>query len=238
MKALILNSGMGGRLQPLTRFIPKALIEIDSKPLLGYQLDRLKSFGITSLIITTGPFSNKIMKYVQKEYPSLEVNFVKNLKYRTTNYIYSMWLAKNFVDDDILLLHGDLLFEKKLLDKVTEASDRSCVLVSRSIKAPEKDFKAVIENGRVAKIGVEFSGENVFFMAPLYKFTKSEILFWLNEIDKAIRNGETKIYAENVFNRISGKLSLFPVYFDKEMCMEIDTKDDLDRARALASNLV
>ena len=234
MKALILNSGIGERLRPLTEDKPKALIEVGGKPLLGHQLDNLVECNIRNIIITTGPFENKIKIYVEKEYPDVNVSYVNNPKYGTTNYIYSMWLTKKITDDDIILLHGDLLFDEKLLNNMINEKYENCVLVNRKIKAPKKDFKAVIENNRVIKIGVEFSGENAFFSAPLYKFSKSGFLCWLEEIDKFIKKGVTKSYAEDAFNKISDKIMLHPVYFEDEFCIEIDTKEDLE----MANNLV
>jgi len=235
VKALILNSGRGERLRPLTKNKPKPLIKIGNKTLLKHQLDNLIECNIMNIIITTGPFQNKIKKYVKNEYPDLNVSYVKNPKYRTTNYIYSMWLAKGLINDDVILLHGDLLFERKLLEKLINEKHANCVLVNKEIKPPEKDFKAVIENDRVIKIGVEFSGKNAFFSAPLYKFSKSDFLYWLDEIEKFVKKGDLKIYAESVFNKISDKIVLHPSYFIKEFCMEIDTKEDLEIARSLFS---
>lgn len=206
---------------------------IGAKPLLGHQVDNLIGCDIRNIIITTGPFENKIRKYMKKEYPDINVAYVKNPKYRTTNYIYSMWLAKKLIDDDIILFHGDLYFEKKLLKKLLEEKHTNCVLVNRKIKPPKKDFKAIIENNIVTKIGVEFSGKNAFFSAPLYKFSKMDFLNWLDEIEKFIRNrGNLKIYAEHILNGISNKIMLRPVYFGEEICLEIDTEKDLNLARS------
>ena len=233
MEALILNSGIGKRLRSLTEDKPKALIEIGDKPLLGHQLDNLIRCDIRNVIITTGPFEDKIKRYVKEKYPNINVLYMNNPKYDTTNYIYSMWLTKKLIDDDIILLHGDLLFDKELLDKLINENYSNCVLVNRTIKPPKKDFKAVIENNRVIKIGVEFSGENAFFSAPLYKFSLFDFLYWLDGIEKFIKKGFTKSYAEDVFNKISDKLILHPLYFDDEFCMEIDTKEDLEKAKNL-----
>jgi len=233
MKALILNSGKGERLRPLTEDKPKALIKIGDKTILEYQIDNLISCNITNVIITTGPFEDKIKEHVKEKYPDLKVSYVNNPKYETTNYIYSMWLTKELIDDDMILLHGDLIFDKKLLERLINEECENCVLVNKEIKAPEKDFKAVIENNRVVKIGVEFSGENAFFSAPLYKFSKSDFLCWLDEVEKFIERGDTKSYAEDAFNKISDKIVLHPLYFDDELCMEIDTMDDLNIARNL-----
>jgi len=233
MKALILDSGRGERLRPLTENKPKPLIKVGEKTLLDHQLDNLIECHITGVIITTGPFDNKIRKHVENEHPYLNVSYVKNPKYRTTNYIYSMWLTREFINDDVILLHGDLLFERKLLEKLINEKHANCVLVNREIKPPQKDFKAVIENDRVIKIGVEFSGKNALFSAPLYKFSKSDFLYWLDEIEKFVKKGDLKIYAERVFNQISNRIILRPSYFTKEFCMEIDTKEDLETARSL-----
>ena len=233
MKALILNSGRGERLRPLTKNKPKPLITIGNKTLLKYQLDNLIKCSVMDVIVATGPYENKIKKYLRNEYPNLNISYVKNPKYRTTNYIYSMWLTKGLIDDDIILLHGDLLFEKKLLEKLINEKHANCVLVNREIRPPEKDFKAVIENNRVIKIGVEFSGKNAFFSAPLYRFSKSDFLYWLDEIEKFVKKSNLKIYDESVLNEISDKIILHPIYFTEEFCMEIDTKEDLEIARSL-----
>lgn len=230
---MILNSGRGERLFPLTKYKPKALIKIGNNTLLGHQLDSLIGCNIRDIIMTTGPFENRIKKYVEREYCSVSISYVKNPKYRTTNYVYSMWLAKSLVDDDVILFHGDLLFERKLLERLVHEKRVNCVLVNRKIKPPEKDFKAVVENNRVTKIGVEFSGRNAFFSAPLYKFSKLDLLYWLNEIEKFVKKGDLKIYAESVFNEISDKVLLLPLYFTEEICLEIDTEEDLELARNL-----
>jgi choline kinase len=233
VKALILNSGKGERLRPLTKYIPKALIRIGGEPLLGHQIDNLVGCGIRNIIITTGPFENKIKKYVESEYPDISVAYVKNQRYRTTNYIYSMWLTKELIDDGIILFHGDLFFEKGLLKKLVEEKYSNCVLVNRRIKPPKKDFKAVIENDKVIKIGVELSGKNAFFSAPLYKFSKLDFLCWLNEIGNFIKKrGNLKIYAECILNEISDKIMLHPVYFAEGVCLEIDTEKDLELVRS------
>lgn len=234
MKAVILNSGRSTRLYPLTKYSPKALLKVNSKTLLSHQVDKLIECGIEDLIITTGPFETKIKNHMRREYPSIKVAYVKNQRYKTTNYIYSMWLTKNLVNDDIVLLHGDLFFEINLLKSLLNEKHGNCVLVNRKMKPPEKDFKAIIKNGRVVKIGVEFSDNNAFFLAPLYKFFKSDYLFWLEEIEKSIREGETEIYAEKIFNRISDRIILHPVYFNKATCLEIDTKEDLEMAEKIA----
>ena len=236
MKALILASGEGKRLRPLTYNIPKPLLKIlGDKTILDYQMENLIGCGITDIIITTGPFEDKIKAYLEKNYPQICVSYVYNPKYETTNYIYSMWLTKEFIDDDIILLHGDLVFDKKLLERLV-AENGNRVLVNKNIAVPEKDFKAVVVNDRVVKIGVEFNGKNAFACLPLYKFSKADFLCWINECEEYIAKGDVNIYADNVLNEISDDLLLFPLYFDDELCMEIDTEEELELAERCLYN--
>lgn len=235
MKAIILASGIGKRLRPLTNDKPKSLLKINSKTILEHQLDILEKCKIKNVIITTGPFEDKIKLFLEGKYNDFNFSFVQNQRYDTTNYIYSLWLTKDLINDDIVLLHGDLIFTEKLLKKMIETKG-NIVPVNKKIKVPEKDFKAAIKNNRVNKIGVDFFGDNVYFSLPLYKFCRKDFLEWMHEIEKEIKNRNINIYAEDAFNKISDKIILRPLYFDNKFCMEIDTKEDLEAARDMLNH--
>ena len=222
-------------LQPLTYNRPKPLIEVDDKTILEHQLDILKKFKIKNIIITTGPFEEQIKVFLMGKYDDINFSFVKNPQYDTTNYIYSLWLTKDLIDDDILLVHGDLIFTEKLFRKIIN-SDGNRVPINKKIETPKKDFKAVVKKGRVIKIGVNFFQENAFFSLPIYKFCRTDFLRWMDKIEKEIKNGNVNIYAEDAFNKISNEILLKPLYFDEEICMEIDTMDDLKDVRYKLKN--
>lgn len=231
MKALILNSGIGKRMQPFTDENPKCLAKLNGKTILGHELENLLHYGIKNVIITVGPFEEKIKGFVEVNFPEISPIYIKNPKYDSTNYIYSMWLAKNLIDDIIILLHGDMVFEKKLLGRLLNEKHKNCVLVNNKIKPPEKDFKGKIENNLVKKISVGIFGENTFFLAPVYKFSKDDFNKWLDEIGKFVEGGNVNVYAEEAFNKIAGQIELYPVYYGDGFCMEIDNFDDLETAR-------
>jgi len=231
MKAIILASGTGKRLRPLTDQIPKPLIRVGNKTLLDYQLESLIKHGIKRVIITTGAFKEKLEQHVLNNY-DLKVRFVNNPKYETTNYIYSLWLTRHLIDSEVLLLHGDVLFDDVLIGKLIDTGDNRA-LVNREIAPPEKDFKALIAKNRIIKIGVELSGPGACFCAPVYKFSKADFLRWIAEIDNFINRGKVDCYAEDAFNEISQEVALYPLYF-REFCMEIDTVSDLERAETWA----
>ena len=112
MRALILNSGLGTRMGDLTTNHPKCMTEITEKEtILSRQLRQLAEANISEVIITTGPFDNILVNYCQSLDLPLSITFVKNPKYQNTNYIYSIYCAREYLHDDIILLHGDLVLE-------------------------------------------------------------------------------------------------------------------------------
>ena len=235
MKAIVLASGAGKRLRPLTNSLPKPLIKVGDKTLLDYQLESLVRHGITRIVVTTGPFKEKLEEHILKHY-RLEASFVHNPEYETTNNIYSLWLTQPLIDDDVLLLHSDLLFEDVLVGKLLQAGG-NCVLVNKIIPPPEKDFKALIEGNRVVRIAVDVSGTSAFFCAPMYKFSKADFSRWMEKIDEFVRQGNVICYAEDALNEIAREVVLRPLYFD-EFCMEVDTPADLEIARSKRDKLM
>ncbi|QEE15792.2 sugar phosphate nucleotidyltransferase [Promethearchaeum syntrophicum] len=237
MKALILNSGLARRLKPLTDNLPKCLLEINGKSILQRQIELLLSVGVKKYIITTGPLQDKIINHVNEKFPELDVIYPNNPKFESTNYIYSMWLARSEInDDDILLLHGDLVFEKSVIQKIVKQK-KSSAIVDRATPLPEKDFKGLIQNGKITKIGIDVFGEKAIFLLPLYYWTKEDFELWMNNIEKFVKNNNTSCYAENAFNEISDTINLIPLDIVNEFCMEIDTLDDLNLAKQIQKKL-
>ncbi|MBA7536657.1 hypothetical protein ES705_28921 [subsurface metagenome] len=149
-----------------------------------------------------------------------------------------MWLVKEKVHDDILLLHGDLIFDQNLLTKLINEQRGNYVLVNNFISPPEKDFKSRIKDGYVKKISVKLKGDGVFFLAPFYRITRNDFLQWLNKIDEYVEKNELNYYAEDALNEILDDVKLLPLFYKKEICMEIDSEEDLFEARKLLRNSI
>ena len=227
MKTLILNSGVGKRMGVLTNEHPKCMTEISpTETILSRQLRQLAEIGVTEVVMTTGLFDDVLVNYCRSLELPLRFTFVKNPLYDKTNYIYSIYCAREYLkDDDILLMHGDLVFENSVLDKILE-SVSSCMAVSSTIELPQKDFKAVVKNNMVEKVGVEFFNDAVTAQ-PLYKLLKDDWNLWLARIEAFCEDQKTQCYAENAFNEISGQCTVIPVDVYDTLCAEIDTPDDL-----------
>lgn len=229
MKALILNSGRGSRMGGLTEYMHKCMVEIEQEtPLIYHQLSTLAQVGITDFVITTGYMSDQLCEYINQCFEdSLRITFIDNPLYSNTNYIYSIYLAlEQLRGEDLLLLHGDLYFDKRVLSAIL-ATTTSSVVVDSSLPLPEKDFKAEIKEGLVTQIATYINNENCLACQPLYKLNKEDWLLWAEAIEKFCVAGNTNVYAEEALNSILHQLPLHPVDLNGKLCMEVDTPEDL-----------
>ena len=76
--------------------------------------------------------------------------------------------------------------------------------VSSTLPLPEKDFKAVVQDGFVQKVGTGFFGEGAMAAQALYKLEKADWLRWLDKIAEYCEAGNTGVYAENALNDLEG----------------------------------
>lgn len=235
MKALILNSGLGSRMGKMTKEHPKCMTEIfctynkEKETIFSRQLKLLETIGVNDIVVTTGYMADELEKYCKSLDYKGNITFVHNTHYETTNYIYSIYLAKEYLNDDIILMHGDLVFDFAVLCMVTLHED-SCVVVDKSVSLPDKDFKAVLnqkDESSVISIGVEFF-DNAVSAQPLYKINHSDWQLWLDKIVEFCESGQTGCYAEKAFNELNGECRLKSVDISGMLCGEIDTEEDLE----------
>ncbi|MBQ6538492.1 MAG: phosphoenolpyruvate mutase [Eubacterium sp.] len=228
MKALILNSGLGHRMGALTSEHPKCMTEIAGKEtILSRQLKLLEASGVKEVVMTTGYFDKVLIDYCDSLGLSLNIEFINNPVYDKTNYIYSIYCAKDALrDQDIVLMHGDLVFEESVLKDLL-ACDKSCMKVSSTAPIPEKDFKAVIKDGFVQKVGIEFF-DDVNECQALYKLNKEDWNVWLDSIEKFCDEDNKNVYAENALNVVTDKCRIYAYDVKDRLCAEIDTPEDLE----------
>lgn len=227
LKALILNSGMGSRMGSYTAEHPKCMTELnENDTILSRQLKLLCDIGVEEAVITTGYYDVILKEYCESLKLPIRITFVHNQLFSTTNYIYSIYCAKELLQDcDLLLMHGDLVFDRKVLQSVAD-NDNSCMTVSSTVELPEKDFKAVISDGRITAVGIEFF-ESAMAAQPLYKLLWNDWKVWLAEIEAFCTSDNVRCYAENAFNVVSDKCMICPFDVRDMLCGEVDTPEDL-----------
>lgn len=230
MRALILNSGMGTRMGSLTDEQPKCMTEIaHGETILSRQLKMLKQVGITKVVITVGFLSDVLRDYCGSLDLGLDYVFVENRKYDRTNYIFSIYLAREHLKCKVLMLHGDLVFEQSVLRELI-STHGSSMTISTTLPLPPKDFKAMVTDGMIRKVGVELL-ENAYAAQPLYKLELSDWVHWLNSIVSYCENGQVTCYAEDALNEVTDCCRITALDVRHRLCNEIDNIADLEFVR-------
>lgn len=144
MKAIILAAGTASRLRPLTADTPKCLLKVGERTLLQRSLDALIAAGIREFVIVTGYLHEKIETFVKQTYgESIDVCFIHNNVYESTNNIYSLWLARREAEgEEILLLDSDLLYDPEIVLRVL-ASEHDNVLTLIRHDLGDEEMKVV-----------------------------------------------------------------------------------------------
>ena len=229
MKAVIFNSGLGHRMGDATKTHHKSMSLLkNGETIFHRQIRLLAAEGVTDFIITTGPFEEQL-KAEAADFPQLNFTFVRNPIYDKTNYIYSMYLAREFMDDDTIFLHGDLVFNRKLLHDVLQCDSASLGTVNFTKALPEKDFKARVQDGKILEVSIHIFDDNCFAFQPLYKLDKATTAAWVKKVEEFIDKGENKCYAENALNEIFSALDVRAFSYEGYFIDEIDNMDDYAR---------
>ena len=126
MKAIILAAGEGRRLRPLTENKPKCMVELFGKNLLDWKIDLLKKCGISDIIIITGYMSEKINLK--------QVRYYENSLFETTNMVETLFCAREEFNDSLLIIYGDIIFEKKILEKILKSDDEISLITDQNWK--------------------------------------------------------------------------------------------------------
>ena len=229
MKAMIFNSGAGSRMGSLTKDRPKCMMELyNGETIFERQIRILSSCGINEFIVTTGPYKGQLVD-IANNYKDLKFTFVENTNYKNTNYIVSMNNCYDLLNDDVLLLHGDLVFNKKLINKVINNKNKSVCLYNEIKKLPEKDFKARFYNNILKQVSISIFDEDCYAFQPLYKLSKRDIETWKNKVKEFVENGQINVYAENALNEITDEISIIGMSYKDDYIEEIDNEEDYNR---------
>ncbi|MBL7789105.1 MAG: NTP transferase domain-containing protein [Chitinophagales bacterium] len=185
LKAIIPVAGAGTRLRPFTYTQPKALIPIAGKPIISYIIDDLKNQGITDLLFIVGYFGEKIVDYVNENYPELNSKFVFQAKREGIGQ--AVFLVKEFVqpNDELIIVLGDSLIE---INSNFYKAKKSSIAIKK-VKDPynfgvvelgeEDKIVRFVEKPRIPKSNLALVG--------LYKIVETDLLFSI--LDKYEKDG-------------------------------------------------
>lgn len=132
MQALILAAGMGRRLGEFTADNTKCMLEVNGVRLIDRMLGQLSALPLNRIIIVIGYAADNLRNHITKYHSDKNIVFIENPIYDKTNNIYSLWLAKNLMqEDDTLLLESDLIVDDKVILSAYESEWRNVALVSK-----------------------------------------------------------------------------------------------------------
>ncbi len=235
--ALLLAAGTGSRLAPLTDSTPKCLVTVNDIPILERLISSLRNHNFNRLVIVIGHEGESIRDYLGPRKAGMDITYITSPLYKTTNNIYSLWLAREVIDEPFLLIESDLVFDTEML---TEMLFPDSIAVAKIEPWMNGTTVTVNEHMEVDAFhsGTVSSTENHFKTVNIYSLSSSTWRLVRKRLDQYISSHMVNDYYETVFADMvkDGCLSFSPVFFDTSSWYEIDTITDL-RAAELICNL-
>jgi len=235
MKGIILAAGVASRLRPLTNNTPKCLLTVGDKPILQRTIENLLLNSINDLVIVTGYLNEKIENFIADNFPEVNVEFIYNERYDSTNNIYSLWMTKQAVmGEDFILLDSDIVFDSRVLKLVLDSKFDNCLAVKSTEKLSDEEIKVTLNSDNsISEISKEVEinaavGESV----GIEKFSAEFVNKLFNLLDKMIIDEKlVNIFYEAAFQRLINEgAKIFPVSTGELKCLEVDFPEDFKKA--------
>lgn len=245
MKAIILAAGMGSRLKALTKDNPKCMVKVNDKTLIERALSQLDRYNLEEIILVLGYKKDVLKEYINSLGIKTKVSYIDNDIYDKTNNIYSLYLAKEeMLKNDILLLESDLIFDESILKNLIENSSKNmAVIASYESWMDGTCVKLDKENNIVDFVtSKKFDFNNIkdlYKTVNIYKFSKEFNKCYIKFLEAYLSsNGENQYYEtvlETMINVLPNELKGL-ILKNSQKWYEIDDKQDLDIAESIFSS--
>jgi choline kinase len=161
----------------------------------------------------------------------MEISYITSSLYKTTNNIYSLWLARKVIDEPFMLIESDLVFDTQMLEGML-IPDRIAVA---KIRPWMNGTTVTINRSNMVETfncGINKLDTSYFKTVNIYSLSRATWLLICEKLDHYISNGLVHGYYETVFADMvsEGSLSFSPIFFDSSLWYEIDTLADLRAA--------
>ncbi len=242
MQGLILAAGMGKRLKELTQNNTKCMVKVNGVALIDRMLHQLDACGLERIVIVVGYEGRKLMDYIATLSVATPIVYVDNPVYDKTNNIYSLFLARDKLEeDDTLLLESDVIFEDSVLQKLLSDPRPTLALVDKYESWMDGTCVKLSEDDRIEAFvpGSKFVFADIpeyYKTVNLYKFSRefSQKYYvpFLEAYSQALGNNE---YYEQVLRVITmlDDPQIRAKKLSGEKWYEIDDEQDLDIASSM-----
>jgi choline kinase len=211
---------------------------VNGMSILERLISSLNQHGFKRLVIITGHLENHIRDFLGNQVGDITIDYIFSPVYKTTNNIYSLWMAREVINEPFLLLESDLVFDESLLntmlypDRIAVAKmqpwmDGTCVTINQS-----QQVKAFWAGNAYSFGDIKYKTVNI------YSISLNSWHCIIKKLDQHISEGKVNDYYETVFAEMiaDGSLSFKIVSFDGKPWYEIDTIEDLAEAEKLFSS--
>jgi len=233
--ALLLAAGTGSRLFPLTQKSPKCLTLVNETSILERLIKSLNQHGFKRLVVVTGHLEDRIRNFLKTRAGNIKIEYVFSPLYKTTNNIYSLWMARKIINEPFMLIESDLIFDPSLLtemlypDRIAIARMKPWLNGSTVTLNPSNKVNAFHSDA------INGSNEIRYKTVNIYSLSVSSWYRVIEKLNQYILAGRVNDYYEAVFRQmvLEKSLSLQAVHFDHKPWYEVDTIEDLACAEKL-----
>lgn len=240
MKAVILSAGQGSRLLPLTADRPKCLLPLGPKTLLEWQIDVLARCGVDDVVVVVGFRAGLVDSVLAKlARPGLRIRSVFNPFFNVADNLGSCWMARHEMAGDFLLLNGDTLFEKAVLERLLGSTPSPItVTIDRKDAYDADDMKVHLDGSRLLEIGKTLpasrtDGESI----GLLLFRDDGPKLFVEAADRAMHTSEgLKSFYLRVIDQLARSHRVETASIEGLAWGEVDFPADLQRAERLVTD--
>ncbi len=242
-RAIVLAAGRGSRLHALTGDAPKCLTEIGGEPLLERALHALGSQGITEAVIVIGYMGEMVRDRIGSRIAGVDIRYVEAPDYATSNNIRSLWDARDYLDQDLVLLEADVAFDPAVVGALLAHSGSSAAVAPYDLALSGTVVRRD-RNGRVTSFilgadqGPQFDTTDTFKTVNIYVLREQLLReHVVPRLCNVIYAGHVNEYYESILrdcvaDRSCG-IDMAAVDVSSSRWAEIDDDHDLDAAEFL-----
>ncbi|MBC8192085.1 MAG: phosphocholine cytidylyltransferase family protein [Candidatus Marinimicrobia bacterium] len=244
MKAIIIAAGTGRRLYPITKDIPKSLVDVGQGiTLLETQLHSLKECGIKDIVMIIGYRADQIESKLKEYGSDFNIEIVYNPFFESSNNLVSVWMARHCFSNEFITINGDDIFDVSVIRELMKSAYPITMVTDIKIQYDEDDMKIISADGLVKRVSKkvpveEANGESV----GIIKFCGSGPGIYRDMLESMVRDPENLnvFYLKAIQNIIDAGHKVHFSQCDPTDWGEIDFHPDLEMIRAYVSqtNLV
>jgi choline kinase len=226
LRAVYLAAGEGRRLRPLTDQLPKAMIEIGAATLAERSLSTLRGAGVGEIVAVTGHCPEAL-----EPVASLIDDGRFNPRFADTGNVYSLWCARDVVEEGCYVVNSDVLFEAELARRLVALTD-TALLCSASHGVDEESMKAVSEDGCLTRLSKTAPIDSNPEYIGLTRIDPADGPLLAEILERLVERGLTDDYYEAAIEQLAGRRPVRIERVDGLAWIEIDDHEDLARARS------